>query len=409
MIFLGAISDTIVEAHWKYFIESNGYSNLITLSGDADIPEAERNYFVRLRDNEIILRSIVTGKPEDLMTEIEFYQTNVVNDIPLLSQYQTFLSLGTIDEISEQINRKAEGIVGKDVVKERKREYCNKFVALRDVLAPGLFPSPEPETKITIGYLKDKHSLLKNQFGQNLTAFYERVYSVFNYNDLISSNESWGAYKLTSALGVTVCPYCNRNYIHTSNNEHGKTRPELDHFFPKSKYPFLSISLYNLIPSCHICNSNLKGAKDFYSEPHLHPFRENRNSDFQFEIKYHDDVIEEIVADLESFDIVLTTLTDDEEVKTSIENSCKTFLINELYNLHKDVAQELLFKSVYYNETKIEELKIILGEGSEIDENFLRRVIIGTYADVSSIGKRSLSKYSFDIISKTDLKRTLGL
>jgi hypothetical protein len=409
MIFLGSISDTIVEAHWKYFIESNGYSRLIELAEDQTIDEDERNYFARLQSDENILKSIVIGQPQDLKAEIEYYQATVVNEIPLLFQYQIFLSFGTFDEISEQINRKAESVFGNDTVRERKKEYCDKFIALKNSLAPDLFLSPNAETRITITLLKSMHSNLKNQFGENLKVFYERIYSVFNYDALIESIEPWGAYKLTHALGITVCPYCNRNYIHTSYNEHGRTRPELDHFFPKSKYPFLSISLYNLIPSCHICNSNLKGAKDFYLEPHLHPFIENKNSDFQFEVKYRDDVIEEIVADLESFDIVLTSLTDDIDTKRCIENSCKTFLINELYNLHKDVAQELIFKSVYYNESKIQELKIILGEHSGIDDNFLRRVIIGTYADINSIGKRSLSKYSFDIISKTDLKRTLGL
>lgn len=409
MIFLGTISDTIVEAHWNYFISSNGYLKLNELAVDININQAERNYYLRLLNNENILKSIVIGKPEDLKIEIDYYQVNVVHSVPLLSQYQTFLSLGTLEEISGRINKKAEIIAGKHNVLERKREYCDRFIDLKNSLAPNLFPDPDADATITITLLKTMFSKLKTQFGEDLKAFYSRIYSVFHYDALIESREPWGAYKLTHALEVTVCPYCNRNYIHTSYNEHGKTRPELDHFFSKSKYPFLSISLYNLIPSCHICNSNLKGAKDFFLEPHLHPFVENVNSDFQFEIKYKDEVIDEIVADLESFDIVLNCLTEDEHLKTQVENSRKTFLINELYNLHKDVAQELLFKSVYYNETKIKELKEILGEDSGVDDNFLKRVIIGTYADVNSIGKRSMSKYSYDIISKTDLKRTLEL
>lgn len=409
MIFLGTISDTIIESHWNYFINSNGYLRLTQLALDPTILQAERDYYQRLIDDENILKAIIIGKPEYLIKEIQHYQTHIVNNIPLLTQYQIFLSSGNWDQISEKINTKAEIIAGKDEVLERKREYCETFVHLKNVVAPALFADPAANVKITIKLLKSIFSKLKNHFVENLNQFYARIYSVFHYDALIESREPWGAYKLTHALQVTVCPYCNRNYIHTSYNEHGKTRPELDHFFPKSKYPFLSISLYNLIPSCHICNSNLKGAKDFFLVPHLHPFVENVNSDFQFEIKYKDKVVEEIVADLESFDIVLNCLTKDEQIKTRVENSSKTFLINELYNLHKDVAQELLFKSVYYNETKIKELKEILGQDSGIDDNFLKRVIIGTYADVSSIGKRSMSKYSYDIISKTDLKRTLEL
>ena len=58
---------------------------------------------------------------------------------------------------------------------------------------------------------------------------------------------------------VHVCPYCNRDYI----NERDEKFPggHLDHFFPRSKYPFLSICLYNLIPCCSICNTKKKEEK----------------------------------------------------------------------------------------------------------------------------------------------------
>lgn len=409
MIFIGSIPESILESHWAYFTASDGYAKINEFAENEEIEESQRNYFIRLRDNPEILKSIIVGKPHELKTEIEHYQRNIINEIALLSQYQRFLALGTFDQICERINRKAESFVGKVEVLQRKNSYRDTLVALKTELNPALFPDPNAGAKIPINLLKSMFSALKGHFTESVKDFYSKIYTIFNYDALIEAKEPWGAYKLTYELNVTVCPYCNRNYINTSYNDHGKTRPELDHFFPKSKYPFLSISIYNLIPSCHICNSSLKGAKDFYLEPHLHPFIEGKSDDFQFEIKYRADVIEEIVADVESFEIVVTTLTDDADLKTSIDNSCKTFLIKELYNLHKDVAQELLFKSVYYNETKIDELKSILGDQAGIDDNFLKRVIIGTYADSSSIGKRSLSKYSYDIISKTDLKRTLDL
>lgn len=408
MIYIGNISDSIVEAHWKYFIESEGYSKLKDLAENSMLPDAERNYFSRLYDNEI-LKPVLIGKTNALISEIKYYQENVVNSIPLLSAYQTFLSFSTWDNISIKINRDAERKIGKDQVLINKASYLDKFVHLKNLINPNLFPNQSAGIRITITSLKNTFLALKEYFKEQLGLFYMRIYSVFNYDNFIESRENWGAYKLTTELGVTVCPYCNRNYIHTSSTEHGKTRPELDHFFMKSKYPFLSISLYNLIPSCHICNSSLKGTKDFYLDKHLHPYEEDRIKDFYFEVKYHDDTIEELVADISKFDIQLTALTEDPEILKRIENSKKTFQLNELYNLHKDVAQELLFKSVYYNKTKIEELKSILGEDSGIDDSFLKRVIIGNYADINSLGKRSLAKYSFDIISKTELKRNLNL
>lgn len=407
MISFGNISDYIIDSHWKYFSESDGYNRLQELAISPDLTEAERNYFSRL-NNETILKSIIIGTPEILIKEIKYYQDNVVNTIPLLSAYQTFLSFSTWESISEKINRNAEKKLGEDQVLFNKDIYINEFIALKNTVNPHLFPDHVAD-RITIKSLNKMYYSLKEYFKRELNLFYEHIYSVFNYDDFIESTEYWGAYKLTNELGITVCPYCNRNYIHTSSTENGKTRPELDHFFMKSKYPFLSISLYNLIPSCHICNSNLKGTKDFYKDEHLHPYEEDRIRDFYFDVKYHDDTIEELVADLSKFYIQLTPLTEDPEILKRIENSNKTFQLNELYNYHKDVAQELLFKSVYYNKTKIEELKSILGEEAKIDENFLKRVIIGNYADIKNLGKRSLAKYSYDIVSKTELKTILNL
>ena len=57
------------------------------------------------------------------------------------------------------------------------------------------------------------------------------------------------AEELARNLHIDVCPYCNRNYI---NQKKGTT---LDHFFPKSLYPLVAISFYNLIPSCYSCNT----------------------------------------------------------------------------------------------------------------------------------------------------------
>ena len=62
-----------------------------------------------------------------------------------------------------------------------------------------------------------------------------------------------------SKTQLRVCPYCGLTIIEPSN----RTKHQIDHFFPKGKYPFLALSYYNLIPSCDKCNeSPNKGRKD---------------------------------------------------------------------------------------------------------------------------------------------------
>lgn len=64
-------------------------------------------------------------------------------------------------------------------------------------------------------------------------------------------NRKW-AYGLLEKLDVKVCPYCNRQYTFTVPKV--KVSPQFDHYFPISKYPYLQLSLFNLIPSCSTCN-----------------------------------------------------------------------------------------------------------------------------------------------------------
>lgn len=55
---------------------------------------------------------------------------------------------------------------------------------------------------------------------------------------------------------VRFCPYCNAAPIYYHDNANGpqKRKPPCDHFFPQSVFPFLALSLYNLIPACDRCN-----------------------------------------------------------------------------------------------------------------------------------------------------------
>ncbi len=53
-------------------------------------------------------------------------------------------------------------------------------------------------------------------------------------------------------LGIKACVYCNAAYaVATDDN---KATFQVDHYYPKSKYPFLCTSFFNLFPSCMHCN-----------------------------------------------------------------------------------------------------------------------------------------------------------
>lgn len=54
--------------------------------------------------------------------------------------------------------------------------------------------------------------------------------------------------------GLSVCPYCGRQWIDMAEEGGRISKPNIDHFLPKSKYPFLAMSFYNMIPACETCN-----------------------------------------------------------------------------------------------------------------------------------------------------------
>ena len=94
---------------------------------------------------------------------------------------------------------------------------------------------------------------------------------IFRYDKLSQANNKELPYWLMKELHQETCPYCNVGYIPVIMGREKSFRAALDHFFPKSKYPFLAISLFNLIPVCDMCNS-IKGEKD--SKNFIYPYEE---------------------------------------------------------------------------------------------------------------------------------------
>lgn len=111
--------------------------------------------------------------------------------------------------------------------------------------------------------------------------------NTFSYDSEISNNKR-RAYQLTHEQGAYTCTYCNRSYTFTvvrndsenvffpgfgkNNDKNRVARPHLDHWFDKASNPLLSLNIYNLIPSCPICNSSVKGAEHFSLNTHIHPY-----------------------------------------------------------------------------------------------------------------------------------------
>lgn len=184
-------------------------------------------------------------------------------------------------------------------------------------------------------------------------------------------------------LQVTVCPYCNRNFV---NSTYKRTMCDLDHFYDKETYPILAVSLHNLVPVCHACN-HAKASRAISYSPH--------------NISYNTD-------GLLSFDFFITGidyLSDNKQIGIEIESSdafklnVKELKLREVYQIHSDIVQECIKKAIVFNPEYLRDLFATYNGLFESEEE-LHRIVFGNYMEEASYGKRPLSKMTKDIMSK---------
>ncbi|MGG6229373.1 HNH endonuclease [Tenacibaculum sp. SDUM215027] len=115
----------------------------------------------------------------------------------------------------------------------------------------------------------------------------KRIKEIFNYKTFRSSDFCINHLRELGFQDRTPCPYCNFDELSIVTRNIGNNDLallDLDHFIPQSKYPFLSLSLYNLIPSCHNCNSRFKGETLFLIDTHINPFDKSFDEHFRFKL-----------------------------------------------------------------------------------------------------------------------------
>ena len=244
-------------------------------------------------------------------------------------------------------------------------------------------------------YTKKSHTKLKDYIVERYKEKLE-----FHYNKIDKK-------ELVRITGVTVCPYCNRNFINVT--EEANTS-QLDHFFPKNEYPLFALCFYNLIPSCYGCN-NKKSTSKFYISPYDESITDiDELLKFSLNIKSAD-----FINNSESIDIIIKDDISEEELKqleSKDKLSVRQKLLKDkyvidtrsLYKLHTDVVQELLWKQeVYSNSYKIKLEEILATSDKKFSKYEIDRMIVGYYTDKENYGKRPLSKMV------TDIGREIGL
>lgn len=270
----------------------------------------------------------------------------------------------------------AESPFGDEELKNSYSELLKSFLEINKI------PSLEPLWSLICGtpdellefYNKNKNLFIalekiEAEKKKNDNKYIPRLTKIFDYEKLVS--KSGLAYSLTRDLNVNVCPYCNRSYVHTvfdfddNSDRPNVIRPELDHFFPKSKYPMFALSIYNLIPSCHICNSNIKGKKELNIKKHYHPYIfENVGIKFGFTVK----------DDLKKTEIKIRC------TPGKAKDTVDFFKLDKIYPYHNDESNHIYELYQEYPKEYIDNLNNILkDENVTISKTRLIKMIYDHY------------------------------
>ncbi len=284
-------------------------------------------------------------------------QKHIVEVVPKIQKYIEKERTTSNEKCLDYIENNLEYIIGADA--DEVDKIVRKFISD--------FPDSLDETKTLYKTLKNK---------------------IFGYAYKNWRRWKYSPYVFVEDIGLKTCPYCNRNYIFSVNKRSKKLRPEIDHFYPKSKYPFLAMSYGNLIPSCSVCNHTKSST---YYEDLVNPYSVKEN-DYYLTLKPNSidfALVETKKYNFRSFDI---------EVKGKAIKNIDIFKLKELYSQHKDEVLELLVKKAYYPESYIKELEFF---GFNQDEIY--RYLFSNYSQENDLHKRPLSKLTRDISKELGL------
>lgn len=222
------------------------------------------------------------------------------------------------------------------------------------------------------------------------------IETVFDYEGVFNSDSKKRGYWLAKAIGHNTCTYCNRQYTFTvdgKNKYERLTRPAFDHWFPKSLFPLLSLNIFNLIPSCNICNSSAKGNRIFHLGQYVHPYtQQDDDPKFKFFPAVSDNPAD-------TWHVVLDR---DPVANPDVDNTIKAFGLDKIYDMHGPIeVKDMMDFAQAYNGTYLHMIYNRLLSDLQpagFTQADIYRMLFGTESIPSQFLDRPLSKLKHDIL-----------
>lgn len=339
------------------------------------------------------MRQIKIVKPldEDIQKNLSDLANLYLNQIGLnyspKSELQKFLNLGNYVNDGNTVQFSADQI-------DLLNYVINNFDRIITDVPTDLENHISNINNNLLGCINARNRWILNDFGK-------KVLEIFSYDGHFRTLERKGIW-LAKKLNIKTCPYCNAQYtlIVKTRSKTSKAKFQFDHYFSKMRYPYLSLSFYNLIPSCANCNLSKSNSAVALTD-NFHPYYHNLELKSKFKLEYKLDIAKISLGDVLMKDISVKFVAKEDCFETFVNTHNKTFDIDGIYERHLDVAQELLNNTIIYNTYKNDLLKI---KGLfNNDESLFRRYLIGNYGLSEEINERPLAKFYQDIAKQLGL------
>lgn len=224
------------------------------------------------------------------------------------------------------------------------------------------------------------------------------LYKLFDYEKNISKNKEL-SYELANRIGTKTCVYCNRVYAITAyvsedkngkplKDEEGIVRPDFDHWLSKADHPLTSMSIYNLIPSCPICNRSIKNTKEFKQGIHIHPYTSTVEPTFKFHYT---------ASKQGKWDLSIEGGTKEEKA------TAKILQTEALYKCHADMEVKDILDFLYSNTPEyLNDLfrKVLKAKAGTISPEEAYKILFGFESVPERFLERPLSKLKRDILDQ---------
>lgn len=226
------------------------------------------------------------------------------------------------------------------------------------------------------------------------------IVSLFKYKGQNQSRISEFFMNHSEELEIGTCHYCDTAYINVyRTGKRNRNHFDIDHFLPKCMCPVTSLSLFNFVPSCPICNERLKGnqllGRNENENIKLSPTSDSY--EFSERVKIQIIPIEAYPSinyqdNPDMFKVLFHT--DSKEYKKAIN----IFKLDERYDFHKGEALRLMDLLQDYPESHINMIAKVLGkEPSEVDEDIFGDIFVDK-------NRRTFAKLHNDIINQYNNK-----